>query len=697
MSHQKNDKFDSVILAGGLGTRLAPLTDSMPKPMLPIAGVSAYERNLSLLRKCGFRKTAVTTMYLPEKIEQTGDHSGSVEYFREEKPLGSAGAVSKLKGRIDDCLLVLSGDAICDFDLKKAKEEFLKSGCDAAMVLCRTNDSGEYGSVCVQHGRVTGFCEKPSVRDTLSDLINTGIYFIGPKALSMIPENTIYDFARDLFPALLRAGMPIAGLEPIGHWFDIGSFGEYHRCNMWVSDAKNCIGSHVSIHPAARIEYSVIMNNCTVGNSVLRGSIVGENAVIGNDCIIPPGCVIGPGSELRDGTALAPGSIVQTGATYVGDAFVDMFPRPKQNLILDDDSVIAEDGNDGYFVRLGRLLGGGENIIAFAEGEGMTLTQACELACGAAETGSGCTVISGGNASTAAFAAAEYNNRTAYISKNGDRTEIRLFSKGGMPYSREELRKLSAKTPKTSAKAGSVYLLPHGALIKRYLQYLKDNTVIPKTINVVDGNENAFLRECVEELGIKKDEQSASFLLSEDGEKASAILPNGREISYWQLIAICCIEGKRNGIILPNDTPTAVERILRRHSIDIAFYGDSESDVRRLAETDRLHRDGVLLALTAAVIAEKSGCTLAELADRLPPFSVITRLIFAERDKMSSVISALREECGNARCAGFDFGDGRVNVYASASGRFRLIAEATDSETAEEITLRAIDMLEKRR
>ena len=98
----------------------------------------------------------------------------------------------------------------------------------------------------------------------------------------------------------------------------------------------------------------------------------------------------------------------------------------------------------------------------------------------------------------------------------------------------------------------------------------------------------------------------------------------------------------------------------------------------------------------ARIIAEKSGMTLGELADRLPPFSVITRLIFTERDKMSSVISALREDCGNARCAGFDFGDGRVNIYASASGRFRLIAEATDSETAEEITLRAIDMLEKR-
>ncbi len=696
MSHQKNDKFDSVILAGGFGKRLSPITDTIPKPMLPIDGISAFERNLSLLKKCGFKKTAVTTMYLPEKIERLGDFSGSVEYFREEKPLGSAGAVAKLKGRTDDCLLVISGDAICDFDLKKAKEEFLKSGCDAAMVLCRTKDSGEYGSVCVQKGRVTGFCEKPSVRDTLSDLINTGIYFIGPKALSMIPDDTLYDFGRDLFPNLLRAGVKIAGIEPLGHWFDIGSFGEYHRCNMWMSNADNCIGNHASLHPGARIEYCVIMNNCSVGNSVLRGSIICEGAVIGNDCIIPTGCVIGPGAELRDGTSLAPGSIIGTGLTCIGDSFVDTFPKPKQCLTLDDDAIIADEIDEGYFVRLGKLLGESGNIIAFAEGNAMTLPKACELACGVSEAGNACTVVSGGNASLASFTASEYDSKTAYIAKNGDKTEIRLFSRSGMPYSREELRKLSGKNAQTASKAGSVYLLPHGALVKRYLQYLRDNAVLPTKINIEKSSENVFLRECVEELGIKKDENGATYSLTDDGEKAFAILPDGREISYWQLVAICCIEGKRNGIILPNDTPTSVERILRRHSVDVAFYGDSESDVRLLASGDRLHRDGVLLALTAAGLAEKSGVTLGELADKLPPFTVITRLIFTERDKMSSVISTLREECGNARCAGFDFGDGRVNVYASASGRFRLVAEATDSETAEEITLRAIDMLEKK-
>lgn len=695
MNGSESIKFDSVILAGGFGTRLAPLTDSLPKPMLPVASESAYLRNLKYLRSHGFNHTAVTTMYLPEKIEEVKFEKGVTEFFREDKPLGSGGAVAKLKGRTQDTILIISGDAICDYDLSDAKRRFTESGCDAAILLCRTNDAGEYGSVCVHQGKITDFCEKPSVRDTLSDLINTGIYFISKKALEMIPDGKPYDFARDLFPAMLKKGMTIAGLELMGHWFDIGTFGEYHRCNMWVSGGENCIGKKTSIHPAARIEHCVIFDNCTVGNSTLKGCIIGEGAVIGNDCIIPSGCVIGPGAELRDNAALAPGTVVQTGETVIGDSYRDSFPQPKCPLIFDDDHIIARDDDDGYFVRLGRLLGGEGNVIAFAEGIGMTLPQACEIACGASEAGSACTVISGGNDALAAFAASEYRCKTAFISFSDGQTRIRLFSAKGMPFSREELRKLASKTPETSKEAGSVFLLPHGALMKRYLFHLKARTFMPKKIKAAQGNDSSQFRECTEELGIAADSSGAEYKVSKDGERASALLPDGREISYWQLITACCIEGRRELITLPRDTPDAVEQILKRHSIVVKFYGDSESEERRLAEYDRLHRDGILLALTAAGIAERNGITLGELIDRLPPFSVTTRSVYAERDKMASVISRLREKCGSTRCAGFDFGDGKVSVIPSASGRFKIIAEAVDSETAEEISLRAIDLLEK--
>ncbi len=695
MQVSEGAKFDSIILAGGFGKRLSPLTDTVPKPMLSISGESAFSRNVRRLRDNGFMNTAVTTMYLPEKIEGFTHEKGSIEYIRETKPLGSAGAISRLKDRLADCVIVISGDAIFDYDLKETKEEFLKSGCDAAMVLTRCEDAGEFGSVCVHKGKICGFCEKPSVRDTLSDKINTGIYFISKKAVELIPEDTFCDFARDLFPTMLRKGLSIAGLEPKGHWFDIGSFGEYHRCNLWVSGGKNCIGNHVSIHPEARVEQSVILDNCTVGNSILRGCVVAENVCIGNDCIVPSGCVIGAGAELRDNTVLSPGTVVNTGETVAGEAPIEYFPKAKRSLLLDDDAIIAQDTDEGYFVRLGRTLGGNGPIITFAEGNGMTLPHACEIACGVSETGVGCTVISGGSAAFASFAANEYGTPTAYISENDGHTEIKLFSKTGMPFSREALIKLSSAQITVSNTPGSVYLLPHGALIKRYMSIIKSEITLPTQIGISQEPSNRLLYEICDEFGIKTDKTDAVFTLSQDGERASAVLSDGREISYWQLLAICCIEGEKSGILLPNETPNAVEQILKRHSIDVAFYGDSESEERTLAESERLPRDGVLLSLTAAGLAEKKGVPLGEMLDRLPPFVISTHTVYADRHKMASVISRLRDKNAFGRCAAFEFGDGRVNVIACASGRFRLIAEAVDFETAEEISLRAADLLEK--
>lgn len=695
MVKTEKTNFDSVILAGGFGKRLSPLTDTIPKPLLPIANESALLRNLRLLRKNGFYSTAITTMYLPEKFADVSFGEGVTELLYEDSPLGSAGAVGRLKSLVEDCIIVMSGDAVCDFDLKKAKEEFLASGCDGAILLTRTKDTGEYGSVCVRDGKITELCEKPSARDTLSDLINTGIYFLGRNALSLIPEKEFFDFAKDLFPKMMEKGMNIAGIEPKGTWFDIGSFGDYHKCNMWVSQGESCVGSHVSIHPAARIDCSVIFDGCTVGNSILRGCILAENAVIGNDCIIPSGCVIGAGAELRDGTVLAPGSIVPPKETLKGKSFADWFPKPKQQLTFDDDCIIAHPEDEGYFVRLGRLLGGEGSVIAFAEGGGVSLQEACELACGAAKAGSPCTVISGGNAALASFAAREYDSKTAFIFKQGHSTKIRLFSENGMAYSRESLRNLSSKTPTDGKIAGSVYLLPHGVLVKKYLAYLKKNCLLPREIAFLENSENRFSKEIAEELGILK-KCDVVFGISHDGERAFAILPDGSELSYWQLMAICCIEGGKESILLPRDTPDTVEKILNRHSVKTEFYNDSDSDRRRAAAEEFLPRDGILLALTAAKLAERKGVGLAELAKSIPPFTVMTRAIYTDSDRMYSVIARLREEHLGARNAGFDFGYGRVSVYPSASGRFRLVAEAVDAETAEEISLKAIDLLDKK-
>ncbi|MBQ0108691.1 MAG: hypothetical protein KBS44_00240, partial [Clostridiales bacterium] len=256
--------------------------------------------------------------------------------------------------------------------------------------------------------------------------------------------------------------------------------------------------------------------------------------------------------------------------------------------------------------------------------------------------------------------------------------------------SREKLREITAKKPSADG-SGNVFLLPRGVIIKKYVEYLK-SFKLPSRISVGSGESSSLLAEIKEELLLKSG--GAVFNISPDGTKVDAKSESGADIDYWSILISVVIESGRKEIFLPADTPKAVERIITSNGIATAFYGDSESDIRVLASSDRLARDGILLALTARYLCEKNGVTLDGLIENLPPLKVISRYIIADGKTMSATVGRLHD--GKAeRTAGFDFGDGRVSVFPSAKGRFRLIAEAADSETAEEITLRAIEELMK--
>lgn len=680
--------FDSVVLAGGLGSRLSPLTENIPKPMMPVGDDTAFGYIAKLLKKHGFKNTAVTVMYLAEKIERYGSDGGRISYFREEKALGSAGALANISEKLDDVVLVISADAICNFDLSAAKSEFLKSGCEAGILLHRVRDVNEYGCVCVTDGVVAEFREKPSVRDTVSNLINTGIYFIKKSVLSRIKRGEASDFAKDIFPAMLRAGDKIAAIEPSGIWFDVGSFKELYRCNMFFSGGESVIGLRCSLHPSARIEKSLIFGGVTVGDSVIFGSIVASGAVIGNGCVIPAGCVIGENAELRDGVMLSPGSVIASDETVRPKEY---FSGLREDFGFDDDAFSTDGLDAGYFVKLGRALGGDGKINVFSHDAGKALARSLEIACGASESGSDVTVISGGSESLASFAAeASGYIYTAHVSLMGSKFRIKLFGPDGMELSREKLREITAKKPSADG-SGNVFLLPRGVIIKKYVEYLK-SFKLPSRISVGSGESSSLLAEIKEELLLKSG--GAIFNISPDGTKVDAKSESGADIDYWSILISVVIKSGRKEIFLPADTPKAVERIITSNGIATAFYGDSESDIRVLASSDRLARDGILLALTARYLCEKQGVTLDGLIENLPPLKVISRYIIADGKTMSATVGRLHD--GKAeRTAGFDFGDGRVSVFPSAKGRFRLIAEAADSETAEEITLRAIEELMK--
>ena len=229
----------AVILSGGEGTRLREISRGLPKPMMPLLGKPLMERTAELLRDNGFDRLCVTLCYAPESIREClGDGSRfglGVEYRTEDRPLGTAGAVRNCRDFIgSEPVLVMSGDCVCDYDLASLYREH-ESGVSIA--LASHAEPLPYGLVITDRaGRVTGFVEKPAWERVVTDRVSTGIYVLSPEVIDLVPADVKYDFAKDLFPRVLAAGIPMTGRIMEGYWCDIGTPRAYYQCNLDVLD-----------------------------------------------------------------------------------------------------------------------------------------------------------------------------------------------------------------------------------------------------------------------------------------------------------------------------------------------------------------------------------------------------------------------------------------------------------------------------
>lgn len=234
----------AILLAGGQGRRLRSITGKLPKPMVPLVGVPVLDRLLELLRRNGFTDVCATLCYRPETIqEHCGDGSSygvHLRYRIETEPRGTAGAVracSDFYGRDD--FLVISGDAACSFDLLQLYRQHQSSGAAVTVALFPDAEPLQYGLVLQdRQGYVRHFIEKPDWPHVVTDLVNTGIYIVSPRAMTYVPEDTPFDFANDLFPLLLAADEPILGVPMDGYWCDIGTPRAYYRCCLDVLDGR---------------------------------------------------------------------------------------------------------------------------------------------------------------------------------------------------------------------------------------------------------------------------------------------------------------------------------------------------------------------------------------------------------------------------------------------------------------------------
>ncbi|MBL0386210.1 nucleotidyltransferase family protein [Tumebacillus sp. ITR2] len=227
----------AVIMAGGQGTRLRPLTDRMPKPMVPLLDRPCMEYILDLLKRHGITDIAVTLQYLPDVIKQHfGDGSAygvRLHYFEEYSPLGTAGSVKNAADFLDETFLVISGDALTDFDLTHAMNFHRDAQALGTMVLTQVDDPTRFGVVTTaEDGRIVRFQEKPSWDEVFSHTVNTGIYVLEPQILEFFEHGQKYDFSSQLFPQVLAQGLPLYGCIGRGYWSDIGTPDQYRETQI---------------------------------------------------------------------------------------------------------------------------------------------------------------------------------------------------------------------------------------------------------------------------------------------------------------------------------------------------------------------------------------------------------------------------------------------------------------------------------
>ena len=247
----------AVILAGGMGTRLRPVTGDRPKPMVPLLGKPLMEHIVSLLHDQGFTEICAAVRYRAGDIMahfSDGSRFGvHMQYRLEQEPLGTAGAVKNCE---DFCsgedVLVISGDAACDFDLAALMAEHQRRNAAVTLALYRHPEPLRYGlAVTDGDNRVRGFVEKPDWSRVVTDLVNTGIYIVSPRAMAQVPEGQAFDFAKDLFPLLLRQGELLLGLPMAGYWCDVGTPVSYYRCCADALEGRLKIDLPEAFRPAA--------------------------------------------------------------------------------------------------------------------------------------------------------------------------------------------------------------------------------------------------------------------------------------------------------------------------------------------------------------------------------------------------------------------------------------------------------------
>ncbi|MGE5673981.1 MAG: sugar phosphate nucleotidyltransferase [Mycobacterium leprae] len=303
----------AVILAGGEGTRLRPLTADRPKPLVPVGNRPLLAYTLDLLAEQRFQEVFLTLGYRAAQVRGEFGHEYRglrLQYMVEPSPMGTAGSVAALKGQLDETFLVIAGDLLTDADLGQLLGAHRAHRALATIGTVRVENPLAYGILLTgRDGRVRRFREKPRCDEIFSDQVNSGVYILEPAVLTGVPENRCYDFSLHLFPAMLQMEAPLYAAPLEGFWCDIGQPATYLQANLDLLDRR------LRFRPAGE---EVLPGLWVAGEPDLTDVQIDGPAAIGEGCRLAPFTRLEAGVVLGAGTVTDSGVLVHGSVTWAG-------------------------------------------------------------------------------------------------------------------------------------------------------------------------------------------------------------------------------------------------------------------------------------------------------------------------------------------------------------------------------------------
>jgi mannose-1-phosphate guanylyltransferase/phosphomannomutase len=356
--------MQAVIMAGGFGTRLRPLTCNIPKPMTPLLNKPIIEHIINLLKSHEINDLILILYHQSEIIrDYLKDGSGfgvKIHYVKPDADYGTAGAVYAANELIKEKFIVISGDVVTDFDLTKAINSHTKKNALATIVLTHAKNPLQFGIVLTDKtGKIITFYEKPTWSEVFSDTINTGIYILEKEVMNIIPQarpegKQDIDFSKDVFPFILKNKLPLFGCIDSGYWRDIGSLDDYISSNLEALKGKiklpefkdaakngNVIAKSTKISKTAEVINSVIGRDCIIGEGVkIKNSVIWNDVTIENDCkltndVLCNGVTVRKGTHIRENSFIGDEVIIGSNATI--NQGVKIWPKK----LIDGDSVVS--------------------------------------------------------------------------------------------------------------------------------------------------------------------------------------------------------------------------------------------------------------------------------------------------------------------------------------------------------------------